>query len=56
MRSSVLAPVEVEYPSEDGKPAAESDFHLNVLISPASGCGSGSATIASATTCTWPAT
>ena len=32
MRSSVLAPAEVEYPSEDGKPVAESDFQLNVLI------------------------
>ena len=32
MRSSVLVPVDVEYPSDDGKPVAESDFQLNVLI------------------------
>ena len=32
MRNSVLAPVVVDYPSEDGKPAAESDLQLNVLI------------------------
>ena len=32
MRSSALAPVDIEYPGEDGKPAAESDFQLNVLI------------------------
>ena len=32
MSSSVLAPAEIEYPSADGKPVAESDFQLNSLI------------------------
>ena len=32
MSSSVLAPVEIEYPSADGRPVAESDFQLNSLI------------------------
>jgi len=27
-----LAPVDIEYPSTDGKPVAESDFQLNYLI------------------------
>ena len=31
MSSSVLAPAEIEYPSADGKPVAESDFQLNSL-------------------------
>ena len=32
MSSSVPAPAEIEYPSADGKPVAESDFQLNSLI------------------------
>ena len=32
MSSSVPAPAEMEYPSADGKPVAESDFQLNSLI------------------------
>ena len=32
MSISALAPVEIEYPSADGKPVAESDFQLNVLV------------------------
>ena len=32
MSSSALAAVEIEYPSADGKPVAESDFQLNVLV------------------------
>ena len=32
MSSAAAAPVAVEYPDSDGKPAAESDFQLNELI------------------------
>ena len=32
MSSSAIAAIEIEYPRADGKPVAESDFQLNVLV------------------------